>query len=115
MRLPAFSFKVRLGEEAIRLLAQQFVVAVFEFPRLWPAFYKMQCSSKHTQSNESQFGSLHKYVQIHFPTHLQQIERFPQFYETKNYIELCLVTLCVGNLPKNYILFSKKTVTLKVW
>ena len=76
---------------------------------------RMQCLSKHTQSNESHFGSSHKYVQIHFPTHLQQIERFPQFYETKNYIELCLVTLCVGNLPKNYILFSKKTVTLKVW
>ena len=34
--LPALSFEVRLGEEAIRLLAQQFVVAVFEFPQLWP-------------------------------------------------------------------------------
>ena len=37
VRLPAFSFEVRLGEEAIRPLAQQFVVAVFELPRLWPA------------------------------------------------------------------------------
>ena len=72
---------------------------------------RMQCSSKHTQSNESHFGSSHKYVQIHFPTHLQQIERFPQFYETKNYIELCLVTLCVSNLPKNYVLFCKTNVT----
>ena len=46
--LPAFSFEVHLGEEAIRPLAQQFVVAVFEFPRLWPASqaWTSECSAR---------------------------------------------------------------------
>ena len=44
---------------------------------------KMQCLRKYAQSNKSQFGSSHKYVQIHFPTHLQQIKWFPHFMKLK--------------------------------
>ena len=44
---------------------------------------KMQCLRKYVQSNKSQFGSSHKYVQVHFPTHLQQIKWFPHFMKLK--------------------------------